>query len=1045
MIVKEAAVIRCQAVVVAELGALVLLLLGASAAAQTTGGISGVIRDTSSAVLPGVTVEAASPVLIEKVRSTIADGEGRYNFVDLVPGTYSVTFTLTGFRSLKREGIALTSGFTATVNAELEVGSLEESITVSGATPVVDTQNVRRQTAVTRDLLDGLPTSTKRIDTLVTLTPGFTGVADVGGRYYAEPGAYHGKRGTKQYFDGMGIENSAGNSSYQVNAAVVEEMVLNTSGMSAETNSDGPVMNIVPKEGGNVFKVIASGLYTNDKLESNNLDDGLKARGINESNRTNKIFDNAISVGGPFKKDRIWFFGAARSWGMARQFAGLYWNKGQNTLLSPPGADLEVVKYDPWIDRPFDVHSGRWEWYDSYLGRVTVQPTPRNKFNFLFDHQVSCNCGGTTSNILNEAGSGYRFEPNKFMQLTYNSPITSKLLLEVGVGASISQWNAFWQTGTTAKTVSIVDVGLGKTYGAVATYRGHPDYTNRYTERAALTYVTGAHTFKTGGSFEHMVTDNYFIADGNVQYTFRNGMPQSILQRTTPYLELDRTDEFGLYAQDQWRIKRITLNYGLRFDYVNGYTPVQDMPGTPDEKFYDRFPGIPPVNPWVGTRTFDAVNGIPNWKDFDPRFGVSYDLFGNGRTALKYSIGRYVAKTNVDVAVLLNPNTTAVNTATRSWRDDLYGPGDPRYNNYYPDCNLGNFDANGECGAISDQNFGKQNPKAVRWSDAVRSGWGVRDHNWDMSAEVQHELTRGLSVNGGYYFNNGGYFRNTDSVQRSTDNELVAPEDFDQFCVKAPTDPRLPGGGGYQICGLSAIKQSAFGLSRPVVKPTTDFGQDIRRNHFFGVGFNARLAKGIRLGGGFDAGRSSKNQCYNVDSVGLSTFTAGAISGSGYQLGVYGPQTQTTIDGQPICEVVTPMKALAQLKIFGSVPLKYGFTASAIYQDLPGQVIEALWAAPNAVIAPNLNRNLAGGATTFSLPLVAPNTMFERRIRRADLRLTKIFNLGPKARLQANLDAYNAFNSNAVQTVNTTYGTNWLQPLQVLDPRILQISGQLSF
>ena len=580
------------------------------------------------------------------------------------------------------------------------------------------------------------------------------------------------------------------------------------------------------------------------------------------------------------------------------------------------------------------------------------------------------------------------------MQLTYNSPITSKLLLEVGVGASISQWNAFWQTGTTAKTVSITDVGIGKTYGAVGTYRGHPDYTNRYTQRAALTYVTGAHTMKSGFIFEHMLTDNYFISNGNVNYTFRNGDADLDPAAHDPVPGARPDGRAGLFVQDQWRINRLTLNYGLRFDYVRGYTPVQEMPGTPDDKFYDRFPGIPAVNPWVGTRRFEAVDDIPNWKDINPRFGASYDLFGNSRTALKFAIGRYVAKTNVDVAVLLNPNTTAVNTATRAWNDTTTFPaGDPRNGNYYPDCDLGNFAANGECGPISDQNFGKQNPRALQWSDAVREGWGVRDNNWDMSTEIQHELTRGLSINGGYYFNNGGYFRNTDSVQRSTDNELVSPADFDQFCVTAPTDARLPNGGGYQICGLSAIKPGSFGLSRPVVK------RDEATSARTSAGITSSASVSTRawprafasVAASMPAGRRRTSATTSIRPV-SSTFTAGAISGSGYQLGVYGPQTATTINGQSICRVVTPIKATAMVKSFGSVPLPKGFSASAIYQDMPGQVIEAIWAAPNAAIVPSLGRNLAGNAATFSVPLVPANTLFENRIRRLDLRVSKTLN-----------------------------------------------------
>jgi hypothetical protein len=1010
---------------------LALWLLAAPAVAQEASGIAGVARDGSGAVLPGVTVEASSPVLIERARTVTTDGDGRYNIVDLTPGTYTVTFSLADFSTVKREGIELTSGFTATVNAELRVGALEETITVSGAAPIVDTQNVRKQTVATREVLDALPTSTRHINTLVALTPGFTGVNDVGGRYFAEPGAYHGKRGTKVYFDGMGIENSAGNSSYQVNAAVVEEMVLQTSGISAEVNADGPVMNVVPKEGGNTFKIILNGNFSGPKMEGTNLTNQLRARGLQTGNKTVKIFDEAASVGGPIKRNRLWFFGAFRTWGMARQFAGVYWNKTQGELLSPAGADLEVVRLTPWVDRPLDVHSGRWEWYDTLLGRLTWQATPKHKFNVLNDNQRACNCGSTASSTLQEVGGGYRFEPNRFLQGTYNSPLTSKLLLEAGVGASISQWNAFWQPGVQARTVAITDVGLGLSYGATATYRGHPDYTNRYMLRAAMTYVTGSHASKVGFQREHLVTDNFFIANGNVQYTFRNGAPIGILQRTTPYLELDRTDDLGIFAQDQWKFRRFTFNYGLRFDYVNGYVPDQDTPGTPDPKFFDRFPGVPLFNTWVGERKFTSVDAIPRWLDLNPRVGVAYDVFGNGRTAVKMALGRYVAKTNVDVAVLLNPITTSVNSASRSWTD--------ANRNYYPDCNLGDFAENGECGALDNQNFGRSNPSAVRWSDDVREGWGVRDHNWEIGSEIQHELTRGLSVNGGYYFNTGGYYRNTDSAQRVNDNLLAGPEDFDQFCVTAPSDPRLPGGGGYPICGLSNIKPEKFGSNQTLVQAVSNFGKDIRRNHFFGFGVNARMAKGIRVGGGFDAGHTSKDQCFVVDAPGLTTYSIGTTGG------FWGSQTATTIDGQRTCRVVTPLKGLAMVKVNGSVPLPKNFVASAIYQDQAGPPIEAIYAATNDDVRPSLGRNLAGGARAVNIPLLLPNNMFERRIRRLDLRLTRHVQLTHAVRLQANIDVYNALNSSAIQNINVTYGPSWLTPTQILDPRILQVSAQLIF
>jgi hypothetical protein len=681
--------------------------------------------------------------------------------------------------------------------------------------------------------------------------------------------------------------------------------------------------------------------------------------------------------------------------------------------LTPPGAEREVVQLTPWVDRPQDVKSGRWEWYDSIAGRLTWQASAKHKFNLFMDKQHACNCGGSTATSLQEASGGqYRFEPNRFAQATWNSPVTSRLLLEAGVGGSISQWNTFWQPGVQSKTVAISDSGTGYSYGAATTYRAHPDYTNRYTQRFSATYVTASHTMKTGVQLEQLFTDNFIHANNvNVSYSFRNGVPQSLTQRTTPYLKQEGARDFGVFVQDQWRKDRWTFNLGVRIDTHNGYVPVQNVPGSPRpiDEFEDRFPGVALTNPWIPPVTYDEKTGIPSWKDINPRIGASWDIFGNGRTALKASIGRYVKKTNVNIASSLNPISTSVSSANRSWLD--------ANKNYVPDCNLGNFSANGECGALNDQNFGKQDPDVTRWDERVLNGWGVRDNNWDLSTEVQHEITQGLSLTAGYYYN-------TDSPKRVTDNILVAPSDYDTYCITAPTDERLADGGGYQICGLGAIKQSAFGKVEEVTVPTSDFGTDKRDNHFIGVGLNARLPGGIRVGGGLDTGRTVSDSCFNVDS----------------------PQTTAlTIDGVNSCRVVTPFKHQTQLKMNGSVPLPMDFVVSGVFQDTVGPNITATYSAPLAEIVPSLGRPLAGGARSANVSLIIPQSMYEDRVRRLDLRVTKNFQITPRVRLQTNLDAYNALNSSAIQSLQTTYGANWLRPNTILDPRILQVSFQLTF
>jgi hypothetical protein len=1013
-------------------------------AAFAQGVLTGVVKDPSGAVLPGVAVEVTSPDLIERARTAVTDSGGQYRIVDLRAGTYTVVFALQGFNTLRREGISIQGTFTATVNVELRVGTLAEAVTVTGETPIVDTQSVKRQTVIDSELIAAVPAA-RSYAGLMTLMPGTVTQGGAASDTQVVPGmvVFGGAGGRSNegrlQLDGLSVGsafNGAGVSAYVADVGNAQEVVLTASGGLGETEVGGPTLNIVPKTGGNTFNGSAYASGVSERMVDSNYTQELKDRKLTTPGKYQKVWDLNLGVGGPILRDRLWFFGQIRDEGSYRTIPGMFANANMG--------DPTKWTYVADTTRPAVAAAS----FRTIALRLTSQVS-KNKFSVFWDEQKPCEgasltadaaaCRHSNANEIIAGGASptptasataapetaaYRDYGQRVQQARWTNPLTSKLLLEAAAGTYQSRWGGKEMPGANTDLVRVTEQCLtGQTAPDTPCAHGIQNLVYRAPNwasnkqmsvnwNASASYVLGAHNAKLGyqGSYLSDNRTNYSSGDF-VSYRFNNGVPNQITQSVNRFDIKQRVETHSLYAQESWTLRRFTLLGALRYDRASSFFPAQT---------------VGPVRFLPIEVTFPRTNGVDAYQDLTPRGGVAWDVFGDGKTSLKFNVGKYLeAAQNGGQFAALNPTSRLSTTATRIWNDRTFLAGDPRRDNLVPDCDLLNPALNGECGLSSVTNFGTLNPEQ-NLDPALLSGWGNRSYDWQTGVALQRQVLSRVSVEVGYQRRWLGNFVITDNRARNPEDG-----DFTVFGVNVPADTRLPDAGGYVLDGLYNVTQAAAARSTDnLVTLSKNYGNQSQVSHAFNLNATARSAFGLVVQGGLNYSRTNTDRCDIRAQV------------PEYSV----PLSTTTTPTNPWCSFSQHLLRGTALASY-TIP-RIDIQVAGAFRSDQGDELAANWTFGQADTV-GLDRALAGGSTTAVVNLIEPGTLYGDRVNQFDFRLAKILRFGGK-RTNLGLDVYNVFNANPVLTYSPSFVPNeavntWLRPNSVLTPRFAKISVQFDF